>query len=110
MGWWKKLKGWQKVGIVIGGGHLVCYMGILFLVYIFIPHGESGLGFLLVFMEWPWMVILSAIGIGPIILGPNLFIDMVMRGVLGSLIYGFFAVGVFGGLKMLFNKNISRSE
>jgi hypothetical protein len=81
MGWWRKLKIWQKAGMIVGGIYLVVYM-TLFLLGLFSPPGESGIGYLLVFMAWPWIGILIMFGVGP-----GTYTSMIFIGIFSALMY-----------------------
>ena len=80
MSWWNRLKGWQKGAIVIGGFHFLLYMIVLFL-------SPAVSGFMLVFLEWPWMIILESIhfDVGEFL--PPTYSGMAILGIIGSLVY-----------------------
>ncbi len=53
MSWWKRLKLWQKAGILVGVMHIFAYF---FLVIIFrIPYLD-------LFIEYPWLYLLMILG------------------------------------------------
>ena len=92
MGWWKKLKAWQKAGIVVGSIHLVIFMTLLYEAMQI--HGESGVGYLLFFMEFPWIAILQVAkwNIGHVNLGT--YTSMIIIGTIGTLIYALLAMAL----------------
>lgn len=73
--WWKKLKAWQKWGIMIGSIHFFVYMAVLLL---FPPVWV----YLLIFMEWPWEWVLRPIGYSPVT-----YAGLVSIGIIGTLLY-----------------------
>lgn len=75
MGWWKRLKVWQKAGIFVGGIHFIIYIVVLSL---FPPIWV----YLLLFMEWPWEWVLRPIGYSPVT-----FAGIVFLGFIGTLLY-----------------------
>lgn len=86
MSWWKKLKVWQKAGIIVGGIHFVLYMIILF----FLP--PVGV-YLLGYMELPWASILMAFGLTKGF-GVSTDIDLLLLGAIGSAVYALFGAAI----------------
>ena len=95
MGSWKQLKTWQKVGFTVGALHFIVYCFLLFIASI-APIGESGMGFLLFFMEVPWGIVLRAIDLQALVLIPSLYAAL-----LGSIFYGTAAASIFFAIKWL---------
>jgi hypothetical protein len=79
MGWWQRLKLWQKAGLIVGGIHLTLYTVILWLLG---PISAYFLGY----MEWPWLSLLTASGL---IHGLALPEDLhfVILGIIGTFVY-----------------------
>lgn len=94
MNWWKRLKGWQKAGIILGSVHMVFYVILLILAASYAPHGESGLGYLLFFLEWPWMVILGTFHLSIDLIIPVTYTGMLITGIIGSFFYALVAMAV----------------
>ena len=93
MGWWKKLKIWQKAGVIVGGIHFVVYMAILLF---FPPVG----GYLLFFMELPWMGLFMSVGLG----GAATPTDMALIGVIGTFLYALSTMVISWLLSMMTRK------
>ena len=55
MGWWKKLKGWQKGGVLLGGLHMIFY-GIGMILF-----GVTA-GYFVIILELPWAFIIKSVG------------------------------------------------
>jgi hypothetical protein len=48
MSWWKRLKAWQKGGVVLGGAHIFVYsLGLIIFGSVF--------GYFVLFLEYPWV-------------------------------------------------------
>ena len=86
MVWWKRLKAWQKAGIIVGGLHLIVYMAILWLLH---PVAAYFLGYL----EFPWVSLLMILNFSKG-LGIARYLDLVIMGIAGTLIYALFAMVV----------------
>jgi len=99
MGWWKKLKVWQKAGIIAGGLHFVIYTPLLIMTSQ-IHIGEAGLGLLLIFIEWPWMALLD------IFFGDALKVLPFDLKEYSLLVYGTFVYGLLGIILGLFGEAI----
>ena len=79
MGWWKKLKIWQKAGVIVGGVHLIIYLTIYLLTL-------GSMGILLLYdLELPWLIFISFL-IGDITWsGTNA--ELLYIGIIGTIIY-----------------------
>jgi len=75
MGWWKRLRAWQKAGMIVGGIHFTLFMAVFLLLP---PVG----GYLLVAMDAPWVMLLMLIGFYPVS-----YSSMVLLGLLGTVLY-----------------------
>ena len=94
MGWWRHLKMRQNLGILFGGGHFLFY-SILLLLALNHSQGESGIGYLLILVELPWMGLLDmifgdAFKVMPINFGR---FSLLIYGTLGYILIGF-AIGL----------------
>lgn len=85
--WWKRLKAWQKAGIAIGVIYTAVYTILYSLLIYYAPHGESGVGYLLMFLTWPWIGILIKFGVGP-----GTFGSLLLIGLFSALMNSFFAM------------------
>ena len=75
MRWWKRLRWWHIIGFVVGGTHLVIYMILLYQSSQI--HEESGAGYLLLFMEWPFWFLLNIFPLGTIAIIGTLFYALI---------------------------------
>lgn len=84
MGWWKKLKVWQKAGVVVGGIHLIMYMLILWFL-------DPVSVYILGYIESPWLFLLKILGMNISVAN---YIHLVFIGIVGSFIYALFVMVV----------------
>lgn len=86
MDWWKRLKMWQKSGILLATIHIILYLGGL------VVFSGLALGYFVTFLESPWMILLS------VIFGDAIKVLPFNFGEHSFLIYGTFAYGLFGSI------------
>lgn len=86
MNWWKRVKGWQKGGILLATTHAMLYLGG------WIVFSGLALGYFVAFLESPWMMLLN------IIFGDAIKVLPFNFGEHSFLIYGTFAYGLFGSI------------
>jgi hypothetical protein len=80
MGWWKRLKVWQKGGVVLGGVHIIAYfLG----VFIFSPLS----GYFVLYFEYPWAYLLHLLQFpGDLLFFPfDLLVGTAFYAIIGAL-------------------------
>ncbi len=85
MGWWKRLRVWQKAGLLVGSIHLILYMAIYFLL--------SPVAFILYYFELPWLFFLMKLNI-KLDLSLELYTVFILIGFIGTIFYTFFGMAV----------------
>lgn len=92
MDWWKRLKAWQKAGVIVGGFHFAMFM----VVFLFLP--PVG-GYLLVAMDAPWVMMLMLIGFYPVT-----YLRMALIGLIGTFLYALTGMAIVSLLMAISRK------
>jgi hypothetical protein len=100
MGFWKELKIWQKAGAIVAIAYFLVYFVLLYLT--FHAHGETGVGYLLLFMQWPWVWVFWLIGYEPIT-----FIGLTILGITCAFLSGSVVMALGWFLTAIF-QNVQR--
>ena len=85
MHWWKRLKEWQKAGLIVGSIHLIVYMAIYFLL--------SPVAYILYYFELPWLFFLMKLNI-KLDLSLELYTIFILIGFIGTILYALFGMAV----------------
>lgn len=101
MSWWKRLKGWQKAGIVVGGFHLIMYVTLYLLT-------SGSMGVLLLYdLELPWLLIVSLV-IGDIAWSGTKA-ELLVIGIIGTVVYSLVGMSITLLMKLLTHENERKS-
>lgn len=61
MGWWKRLKAWQKGAVLLGGTHILLYFFLVILL------GDYWVAWII---EYPWLYLLDILGMRSLLIFP----------------------------------------
>ncbi len=101
MGWWKKLKGWQKAGVIVGSTHFILNMVMLLL-------DPTVAVYLLSYMELPWVSLLMTLGLTKG-LGVSKYVDLIVINIIGTFVYALFGMAI-GLLLSVIVRKINRKR
>lgn len=97
MGWWKRLKGWQKAGIIVGSVHFIIYFALYTLM-------SGSMGILVLYdLQVPWLLIVRFV-IGDITWSGSKAEIMVL-GIAGTIAYSLIAMAIVALLSVLKHRN-----